>query len=169
MLRSEKDTEGARKAFLQSTSLDNKFLPPYLSLASIAFDEKDWKEVLGLTRYVLSFDQLNYARISGYVLDLDTVDYSEAYFYDAAANFQLNRIDEAEKSGLQAARLDLRPRFPQVHLLLADIFTRKNDSNRAIDELHVFLTSVPRGRNADLARERLASLEAHAEASPAHQ
>ena len=167
VLRREKENEAARDAFLQSTALDSKFLPPYISLASMAFQDRDWKQVLGLTRHILSLDPLNYSKISGHVIDLDSVDYAEAYFYDAAANFQLNRINEAEKSALQAERLDLRPRFPQLHLLLADIFARQDNNARAIEELNIFLATVPQGRNADLARERLATLEKASAAAPA--
>jgi tetratricopeptide (TPR) repeat protein len=159
VLRKEKQSEAAQAAFLQATSLDSKFLPPYVSLAAVAFEAQDWPQVLGLTQHILAHDSLNYAKVTGYVLDLDAVDYAEAYFYNSAANFNLNRLNEAEKSGLQAERLDVRPRFPQLHLLLAEIFMRKNENARAIDELQMFLVSVPQGHNADLARERLAKLE----------
>src|SRR5262249_51757206 len=72
---------------------------------------------------------------------------------------ELNRIEEAEKSGLQAERLDVRPRFPQLHLLLAAIFARKNNYAGAIDQLQMYLNLVPQGTNSDLAREHLAQME----------
>ncbi len=169
VLRKEKQSAAAQSAFLKATSLDGKFLPPYLSLAAMAFEGQDWPQVLGLTQHILAHDSLNYAKVTGYVLDLDAVDYAEANFYNAAANFNLNRLQEAEKSGLQAERLDVRPRFPQLHLLLAEIFMRKNENPRAIDELQMFLVSVPQGRNADLARERLAKLQTLASEAPTRE
>jgi tetratricopeptide (TPR) repeat protein len=169
VLQKQTDKEAARTAYLQATAIDSKFLPPYLSLASMAFDAADWKEVLGLTRHILDLDSLDYDKVAGYVLDLDSQDYSQAYFYNAAANYKLNRIDEAEKSGLRAERLDLRPRYPQLRLLLAEIFIKKSNYAGAIDQLQTYLTIVPQGRNADLAREQLAKLEKLNSAGPASE
>ena len=159
VLQKQTEKDAARTAYLRATAIDSRYLPPYLSLAGMAIDAADWKEVLGLTRHVLDQDSLDYGRVSGYVLDLDSEDYSEAYFYNAAANYKLNRFDEAEKSGLRAERLDLRPRYPQLRLLLAEIFAKKNNYAGAIDQLQTYLTIVPQGRNADMARAQLAKLE----------
>jgi regulator of sirC expression with transglutaminase-like and TPR domain len=92
-------------------------------------------------------------------VDLDPLDYAEAYFYNSAANYKLNRIEDAEKSGLKAERLDVRPRFPQLHLLLAEIFARKNDYATAISETKIYLELAPHAKNADQVREQLAQLE----------
>src|SRR6266567_2880896 len=100
-----------------------------------------------------------YTNVTGYILDLDPLDYAEAYFYNAAANYKLNKIEDAERSGLKAERLDLRPRFPQLHLLLAEIFARKNNYATAISETKIYLDLVPHAKNADQVRERLAKLE----------
>ena len=167
VLRRQTQKDAAGAAYRKATAIDSKFLPPYLSLASLAFEAKDWTEVLGLTRYVLAHDSLDYGKVAGYLLDLDSLDYSEAYFYNAAANFELNRMEEAEKSGLQAERLDVRPRFPQLHLLLAAIFARKNNYVGAIDQLQMYLNLVPQGKNSDLAREHLAQMEKLKRVGPA--
>jgi len=151
--------ESARTAYIHATTIDSKFLPPYLSLASMAYETKDWTQVLNLTNHVLDLDPLKYANVTGYILDLDPVDYAEAYFYNSAANYNLGKIEDAEKSGLKAERLDLRPRFPQLHLLLAEIFARKNNYASAIAETKIYLELVPHAKNADRVRERLAKLE----------
>jgi hypothetical protein len=159
VLRKESHNDAARTAYLRATAIDSRFLPPYLSLASMAFDEQDWKEVLGLTRHILAHDSMDYGGVAGYVLDLDSLDYAQAYFYNSAANFRLNRIEEAEKSGLRAERLDVRPRYPQLRLLLAEIFLQKNNYEGAIDQLQMYLEIMPNGANADLAREKLTKLK----------
>ena len=159
VLQKQTQKEEARTAYLRATEIDGRYLPPLLGLASIAFEAQEWKEVLGLTSQVLRNDSLDYGKINGSLLDLDNVDYSRAYFYNAAANLALNRLTEAEKSGLQAERLDLWPHYPQLRLLLAEIFVRKNNYAGAIDQLHLYLTIVPQGKNADLAREQLAKME----------
>jgi len=151
--------ESARTAYTHATTIDSKFLPPYLSLASMAYEAEDWTQVLNLTNHVLDLDPLNYANVTGYILDLDPLDYAEAYFYNSAANYKLNKIEDAEKSGLKAERLDVRPRFPQLHLLLAEIFARKNNYPTAISEIKIYLELAPHAKDADQVRERLAKLE----------
>ncbi len=151
--------ESARTAYTHATTIDTKFLPPYLSLASMAYEGGDWTQVLDLTNHVLDPDPLRYANVTSYVLDLDPLDYAEAYFYNSAANYKLNRIEDAEKSGLKAERMDVRSRFPQVHLLLAEIFARKNNYATAISETRIYLELAPHAKDADQVRERLAKLE----------
>jgi tetratricopeptide (TPR) repeat protein len=151
--------ESARTAYTHATTIDSKFLPPYLSLASMAYEAEDWTQVLNLTNHVLDGDPLRYANVTGYILDLDPLDYAEAYFYNSAANYKLNKIEDAEKSGLKAERLDVRPRFPQLHLLLAEIFARKNNYATAISETKIYLELAPHAKNADQVREQLAKLE----------
>ena len=151
--------EPARTAYTHATTIDSKFLPPYLSLASLAFEAEDWTQVLNLTNQVLDLDPLKYAHVTGFILDLDPQDYAKAYFYNSAANYKLNKIEDAERSGLKAERLDVRPRFPQLHLLLAEIFARKNNYATAISETKIYLELSPHAKNADQVREWLAKLE----------
>jgi hypothetical protein len=151
--------ESARTAYTHATTIDTKFLPPYMSLASMAYEAEDWTQVLNLTNHVLDLDPFKYASVTGYILDLDPLDYAKAYFYNAAANYKLNKIEDAEKSGLKAERLDVRPRFPQLHLLLAEIFARKNNYATAISETKIYLELAPHAKDADQVREQLAKLE----------
>src|SRR5262252_1549744 len=157
VLQKQDQVDAARKAYLQATSIDSKFLPPYFSLASMAYKENNWPEVLILTSHILDLDSMNH--VSGYILDLDPMDYTEAYFYNAAANFSLNRFEDAEKSALKAERLDLRSRFPQLHLLLARIFARKNNYATAISEIQAYLDLVPNAGDAAPARKWMAELK----------
>jgi tetratricopeptide (TPR) repeat protein len=157
VLRKDQQKDAARAAFTQAATLDSRFLPPFVSLASMAYEAKNWLEVLQYTNHVLDGDPLGH--VAGDVLDLDSSDYTDAYFYNSAANYNLKRFVEAEKSGLKAARLDLVSRVPQVHLLLAEIFARKKSYGMAIVELRTYLELVPHAKNAEQTRERLAKLE----------
>ena len=159
VLQKVSQNESARAAYAHATAINSKFLPPYLSLASMAYEAEDWSQVRNLTNHVLDLDPLRNANVAGYILDLDPLDYAEAYFYNAAANYKLNNIEDAEKSGLKAERLDVRPRFPQLHLLLAEIFVRKNNYPIAILETKRYLELAPHAKDADHVRERLAELE----------
>ena len=159
VLQKENQPDAARKAYTQATTIDTRFLPPYLSLASIAYQAGNWPEVLDLTGHILNLDPLNRVAINNYVLDLDPVNYADAYFYNAMANYKLNKIDDAERSGLKAEHLDLRTRFPQLHLLLAEIFARKENYAIAIAQIQTYLELAPHAKDADHVREQLAKLE----------
>jgi TolA-binding protein len=157
VLQKEHQKDEARTAFTRATSIDSKFLPPYLSLATMAYEAENWTDVVSYTGHILDLDPLNH--VSGYVLDLDPLNYTAAYFYNAVANYKLKKYEDAEKSGLKAERVDLPTRFPQVHLLLAEIFARKNDYAIAISEMQTYLELVPHAKDAEQVRERLAKLE----------
>jgi hypothetical protein len=151
--------DAARKAYTQATTIDTRFLPPYLSLASMAYETGNWTEVVTLTGHIMELDPLNNAAVAKYILDLDRLNYADAYFYNAVANYRLNKIEEAEKSGLKAEHLDLVTRFPQLHLLLAEIFAQKNNYAMAISEMKTYLELVPDAKHADQIREKLTRLE----------
>jgi tetratricopeptide (TPR) repeat protein len=125
----------------------------------LALEAQNWTEVLNFTGHILDLDPLNYADVTGYILDLDPLNYGEAYFYNAVANYKLNKLEAAEKSGLKAERTSLRTHFPQLHLLLAEIFARKNNYARAITEIQTYLALAPHAKDADQVREQLVKLE----------
>ena len=159
ILEKEHQHDGARTAYLQATALDAQFLPPYLSLAVMAFEAQDWAAVVQFTGHILDLDPLNRAKVTGYIVDLDPLNYAEAYFYNSFANYKLNRIAEAEKSALKAEHIDLRTRFPQLHLLLADIYIGKNDYASAISQIQTYLELAPHADDAVQVRLQLAKLE----------
>jgi tetratricopeptide (TPR) repeat protein len=159
VLENGNQKDAARTAYTQAATIDNKFLPPYLSLASMAYEAENWTEVLDFTRHILDIDPLNHAAITGYLVDLDLLNCADAYFYNAVANYKLNKIEDAEKSGLKAEHIVPFARFPQLHLLLAEIFVRKNDYPAAISEIQTYLELAPHAKNADQVRAQLAELE----------
>jgi len=156
----------ARDAYAKAAASEPRFLPPYRSLASMAFEERDWSEVVRLTGYILEHDPLSNASTAGYVLDLDEAHPAEIYFYNAIANFKLNKIAEAEKSARKAEQVDLPHHFPQLHLLLAEISARNRDYSAAISELKDYLEIVPHAENREQVRQQLAKLEQLQRVSP---
>jgi tetratricopeptide (TPR) repeat protein len=157
----EKDNQkdAARAAYTRATTIDNRFLPPYLSLASMAFQAENWPEVLSLTTHILDLDPLNRTAVSGYIVDSDPINSADAYFYNALANYKLNNMLEAEKTALKAERMALLSSFPQLHLLLADIFARKKDYATAISEMQIYLELAPKAENVNQVRAQLARLQ----------
>jgi tetratricopeptide (TPR) repeat protein len=169
VLEKENQDDGARKAYTQAMTIDTRFLAPYLSLAVMSSQAGNWREVLDLTGHILDLDPLNRAATTNYILDLDTSHYVDAYFYNALANYKLSRMEDAEKSGLKAEHLDLLTHFPQVHLILADIFARKSNYAVAIAEMQTYLALTPNAADSDQTRKRLASLEKLNGSLPADQ
>jgi tetratricopeptide (TPR) repeat protein len=159
ILQKENQTDAARSAFMKATKIDTKFIPPYLSLAAMAYDERNWTELLKLTDHILELDPFNHTNVTAYVVDLDPLNSTEAYYFNAMANYMLNRSEEAEKSARKAEHMNLRTRFPQVHLLLADIFVQRKNYAGAISEMQTYLDLAPNAGDADQVREQLAKLE----------
>ena len=157
VLQMQKQNDAAREAYIRATTIDTKLLPPYLALASMAYEAENWPEALRFSGHILALDPM--ADVSGYILDLDPLNTAEAYFYNAIANYKLNKIEEAEKSALKAEHVDLRTNFPQLHLLLADLFARKNNYASAISEIQIYLQVAPHAQGEDQVRQELARLE----------
>lgn len=169
VLEKEKQNDSARAAYTRATTIDTKFLPPYLSLASMAYEAKDWVAVLQFTGHILDVNPLNYASAADYVVDLDDWSPARAYFYNAVANYKLNNIEAAEKSARKAEHVAVRTNPPQLHLLLAEIFVRKKDYPAAISELQTYLELDPHSKEGDLVREQLAELEKRNGSAPASE
>jgi outer membrane protein assembly factor BamD (BamD/ComL family) len=155
ILQKQNQKEAARTAYTKATTSDARFLPPYLSLAVMAYQAADWNQVLRFTNSILDLDP--FRNITGYTVELDPFSYGEAYFYHALANYNLEKLADAERSALKAEHL--LTRFPQVHLLLGEIFARKKNYDSAISELRMYLDLDPHAKNADEARQHLAELE----------
>jgi hypothetical protein len=159
VLEKENQKDAARAAYVRATTIDSRFLLPYLALASMAFQEENWTEVLRLTHHIFELDPLNHTDVSGYIVDSDPINSADAYFYNALANYRLNNFAEAEKSALKAEHMAMLSRFPQLHLLLAEIFARKDDYAPAISQLEIYLQLVPHAQNAEQVRVQLARLQ----------
>jgi tetratricopeptide (TPR) repeat protein len=158
VLQKQGQKDNAFTAYTRATSIDTRFLPPYLSLAVMASDARNWTEVVRLTGHILDSDPLNHS--NGYIVDFDPSNCTEAYFYNAFANYKLKKLDDAEKSALKAEqRANVGARYPQLHLLLAEIFAEKNNYSGAINEAQTYLELVPDAKDADQVRAQLAKLE----------
>lgn len=158
VFQKESQKDSARAAYTQAAAIDAKFLPPYLSLASMAYEAANWTEVLRLTGHISDLDPFSSTITTEYLLDLDELNLAAAYFYNAVANYKLNKIEEAEKSARKAEHADLRTNFPQLHILLAHIFIQKQNYAVAISELQTYLELAPNAKDGDQIRGQLAKL-----------
>jgi tetratricopeptide (TPR) repeat protein len=138
------DLDGARSSFRTAMKSDPKFVNPYLELSRLALNDKKWREAADLT------DQ---------ALRLDSFDYPQAYLFNAAAKFNLQEVDEAEKSIKEAARLDTRHQYPPVARLYGTILQYKKDYAGAVLQYRTYLKMAPNADDAPTVRKQLEALD----------
>jgi regulator of sirC expression with transglutaminase-like and TPR domain len=131
---------------------DPKFITPYLHLASIAVREQKWKEVVETTDRALA---------------LDPFDYPVAFFYNSVANYNLQNMEAAEKSAVEARKLDSQHRIPKIEHLLGAILAQRQDYAGAAEHMKSYLKFAPQASDADAVRKQLAEVERQLAASNA--
>ena len=138
--------EEARDDYLRARSADTRLVRPCRRLAEIAFENKNWKDVVQLTSELIRIDS---SRVP------------VAYLYNAAANFNSGNLAAAEQSARRLESLDARHLWPKAYLLLADILKREGIYGEAAQQLNTFLKIVPDDPSAGAVRqeaERLGQL-----------
>jgi tetratricopeptide (TPR) repeat protein len=116
---------------------DAKFLPPYLTLATLQAQSREWPEL---------------AETASKIITLDAFDYPQAHFFRAVAEFNLGHVDTAEKSVLKAQELDTRKLLPQTSHLLGAIAASRADYAGAADRMRAYIQSAPNASERDRAQ-----------------
>lgn len=138
------DLEGARKSYAQALAADARFVSPYEQLAGMAVREQKWQEVADDTSRLLK---------------LNPVDFPLAWFYNSLANYQLQKLDAAEKSAREGLTIDSAHRLPKMNHLLGVILAQKQDFAGAAENMRTYLKLVPTASDADLVKKQLAEVE----------
>ena len=141
---SQNQDDIARGSFAEAIKADPKFVLPYLSLSYLELEAKRWQQLAEVTEKTIA---------------LDPFDYPQCYFFNSVAHFNLRELEAAEKSGLQAERLDTRNQFPQVHHLLGMILADRKDWDGAAQRFRNYLKLSPKAENADAVRNQLSQVE----------
>jgi tetratricopeptide (TPR) repeat protein len=118
----------AKEDYLRALSADSRLIRPYRRLAEIAFESKNWQEVVQLTNQLIT---------------IHPSDAPVAYLYNAAANFNMGNLDAAELNGRRFEWLDSKHMWPQAYLLLGDILKHKGKYREAAQQMKMFLAIVP--------------------------
>jgi Tetratricopeptide repeat len=142
--RQRSDFEAARSEYAQAIAADPQFVNPSYGLAMIAMQEKKWDEAVRLT------DQ---------VLKLNSAAFPLAYFFNAAANYNVQKFDAAEETGKKFKVLDTQHVHPDVCLLLSYIYSRKQDYAGAAREIRDFLAILPNAPDAEALKTDAKRLE----------
>ena len=136
--------DDAHKSFVAASQADPQFVSPYLELALLSLHDENWPELADVTYHALK---------------LNSFDYPQAYFLNAVANYNLKKLDTAEKSARAARRLDTRRIYPENSRLLGIILVDRQQYAEAADALRDFLVSAPQSLEAPAVRKQLDDLE----------
>ncbi len=143
------------ESFEAAVRAEPRWPEPYLHLAVMAVKAHDWREVADTTDHVLR---------------LNSFQYPQAIFYNAAANYNLHHVDVAEKNALLAERIDVQHEYPQIEQLLGAIYADRHRYGEAAEKFRAYLMLAPDAVDAPEARRQLADVEkAAAEASQVAQ
>ncbi len=138
-----KDDEGARKAFEQSIASDAKYISPYAQLAVIELRASRWKSAAEVT------DQLMHLNPQ----------MGQAHYFNAIANYNLGKMDVAEKSARSAIKTDEDGKNPEAHRLLGSILARRGEFPEAAERFRSFLQLMPNSSSAEQLRKQLTEWE----------
>jgi tetratricopeptide (TPR) repeat protein len=146
-----KDSAGAGEAYQQALSADERYLPPYIQLAVIAVEKRDWSAVVARTDQVVKLDPVNFPGV---------------YLFNAVGQFNMKNLEAALKSAREAVRLDTAHRFPDANHVLGMILAGRGDFEGAAENLKIYLQLAPNGAEAQMAKDQLARIEQLAQAIP---
>ena len=146
LVAQQKVAEG-RDACSHAVAAMVNYLAGYLCLADISGREQKWDEML---------------KFSSRAIDLDPANDAVAYGLNAAANLNLRKLAEAEKSALKAVEIDKTHNDPRIYFLLAQIYEAKGDPENEAAELRQYLKFASDPNDAAMVKAYLAELEKRA-------
>lgn len=149
-LRSQSKGTEARAAWQHALQVDPKYLKSYLQLARLDLQEGRAEDALATTNRAL---------------ELNPIEYPGIYFFNAVANFNLKRLDAAERSVRQAIEHDGAHEIPRAESLLASVLANRGNLREAIEHFNKYLEYDPKAPDADVVKKQIAALERRAAAS----
>ncbi len=148
VLRRQSKPDEARAAWEKAVAADPKYIKPYIQLAMLYMSEKRPEDA---------------ATIAGKAVAMNPLEFPELYFYYAAANFNLKRMDIAETNARRATDLDNAHEVPRAELLLGSVLVAKGDRAGALQHFRKYLEIVPKAQDAEQVKRAIAALEAPGE------
>jgi tetratricopeptide (TPR) repeat protein len=134
----------ARSYFQRALECDAKFMKPYLQIAVLDMMSKSWQAL---------------ADVTDKTVKLDPFSYPQAYFYNSVANYNLHNFDLAEKSALEAERLDTRHQYPRVNYLLGLVAMQHKDYEGASKRFKTYLTLDPKADDAATVKSQIEAID----------
>jgi tetratricopeptide (TPR) repeat protein len=136
--------EPARAALTKAMEADPKLVAPYLELGLLDAKDAKWEES---------------GRYLDRAVELDPIDFPQAWYADAVANYNLKKYDAAEKSARAAVKLDQRHLNPRSDYLLGLVLVEKKDYAGAAEELTMYMKLAPNAPDLAQVKDRLGQIE----------
>jgi tetratricopeptide (TPR) repeat protein len=137
-------TADGHESFEAAVKAEPRWPDPYMHLAVMGVKAHDWREVADDTDRVLR---------------LNSFAYPQAYFLNAAANYNLHNVDVAEQSALAAEKDDVQHLYPEIQQLLGTIYVKRHRYAEAVEKFRAYLMLAPKAEDAAATRQQLAALE----------
>ncbi len=144
VLLAQSKPDEARAGYQHAIEADPKYIKPYLQLARMDLQEKRNDDALAITDSAIKQNPLEFPGV---------------YFYNAVANFNLKRLDVAEKSARRAVELDSTHEIPRAEDLLGTILAHEGDRAGAVEHMKKYLALSPNAQDADQVKQHIAMLE----------
>ncbi len=144
VLEKESKTKEAAAACEHAIQADPKYMRPYLQLIRLAVSEKRMEDAVAL---------------SDRAMRLAPVEFPGIFYYDGVANYELKRLEAAEKSGRRAIELDKNHDYPAAEALLGKVLADKGDYREARDHFAKYVQLAPKADDVPAIRQRMAELE----------
>jgi tetratricopeptide (TPR) repeat protein len=138
------EMQKARQSFEKAIAADPKYAPPYVSLGALQLDDENYEGALESIGKAVQVDPAIAMGVGGYI--------------QGFANFRLNRLDAAQENLLQAEK-GSHASTPQLHVILAELYLRKQDSSSAATHLRAYVKEAPQGSFADDVRKKLEEID----------
>lgn len=121
------DPQGARIAFHQALDADSDYFGPYLGLAGMALDRREWLEAGEYTQRLVELNP----------------EHASARYFDGVVHFRLDRFPRAKQHFLSIVEDEQIQQFPKTHFYLGMIYSKEGDIRAAAAEFHSFLRDTP--------------------------
>jgi tetratricopeptide (TPR) repeat protein len=144
--------EDAQAVYEKAIVADSKFAVPYLRMANLSAIQKKWQDVNSITERAMALDSGNVA---------------QAYYLNAVANFNLGRMDIAEKRAQRAQQLDPQHHIARIELLIGYIEARKGNYAVAAEHMRTFVKLEPGAEDLQQVQERIGMFERASNTQPA--
>lgn len=134
----------ARDAYKRAIAADVNFVNPYERLYLLDMRDGKWGDA---------------AEVSAKVIHLNPYEFPAAFYYNALANINLQKWDDAEKSAREASKVRGTKAMPKSLFLLGLAQANKGDLPGAIDTINGYLKTEPAAQDKDRAQKLLGQIQ----------
>lgn len=138
------EKEKARQSFEKAIVADSKFTPPYINLGALQLDDENYEGAIESVGKAVEMDPAIAMGVGGYI--------------QGFANYRLDRLDAAQENLLQAEK-GSHVSIPQLHVILAELYLRKEDSSSAATHLRAYVKEAPQGPFAAEVQKKLDEID----------